>query len=130
MTRFLSTAILVGGAIALLATVPGPAHAQCVGADTSVQANISGNPNTQRSNDVAFETSGSCRGNAISTSGVQVNVGGNGPVRQERRVRQRFEGNNEGSSNGPTVTVNTNVGVDVYNAADNLNRSNGEFRNR
>lgn len=130
MTRFLSTAILAGGAIALLAAVPGPARAQCVGADTSVQANISGNLNTQRSNDVAFETNGSCRGNAISTSGVQVNVGGRGPVRQERRVRQRFESNNDGGPQGPTVTVNTNVGVDVYNSADNLDRSSGKFRDR
>ena len=119
--------IVASTAIALWAS---PAvRAQCVGADTSVQANISGNPRTERSNDVAFETNGSCQGNASSTSGVQVNVGGNGPVRQERRVRQTFNGSGNGPS-GPTVTVETNVGVDVYNPADNLDRSTGTFRSR
>lgn len=128
MNPFLRTAAIAGGAIALLAGISTATRAQCVGADTSVQANISGNPNTDRSNDVVFETNGSCRGNATSTSGVQVNVGGNGPVRQERRVRQTFNGSEGGS--GGAVTVNTNVGVDVYNAADDLDRSTGRLRRR
>ncbi len=127
MNRFLW--IATATAIALVAAPA--ARAQCVGADTSVQANISGNPQTERSNDVAFETNGSCRGNAASTTGVQLNVGGNGPVRQDRRVRQTFNGSDDSTRpSGPTVTVKTNVGVDVYNPADNLDRETGELRSR
>lgn len=117
-------------AMAIAPWVAPAARAQCVGADTSVQANISGNPTTERSNDVEFEVNGPCRGNASSTSGVQLNVGGNGPVRQERRVRQTFNGSDGRGPSGPTVTVKTNVGVDVYNPADNLDRSTGTVRSR
>ena len=98
--------------------------AQCVQADVSVQYNISGSKKpTKRSNDVVMESEGSCTGNASVTTGVQGNIGGNGRVEQHRRVRHRQRrGDSKGSGiNGSTVQTRTNVGIDVYNPADNLN---------
>lgn len=99
------------------------ATAQCVQTDVSVQYNISGSREpTRRSNDVVMESDGSCRGNASVTTGVQGNVGGNGPVEQHRQVYHRQQGstNNPTGVNPSTVQIKTNVGIDVYNPADNL----------
>ncbi len=94
------------------------ASAQCVQADVSVQANISGSRQpTERSNDVQMTSQGPCTGNSQVTTGVQVNVGGRGRVIQNRRVRQEMNGGS--GVDGSTVQINSNVGVDVYNPADN-----------
>jgi hypothetical protein len=99
------------------------ASAQCVQADVSVQYNISGSKlPTNRSNDVDLQSQRPCSGNASITTGVQGNEGGRGQVTQRREVRHRTEG---GSDNGtgvsvPTVSVKSNVGIDVYNPTDNL----------
>lgn len=99
------------------------ATAQCIQADVGIQYNISGSKEpTRRSNDVDMQSSGDCRGNASVTTGVQGNVGGNGSVRQERRVRHRFEGNSNNSNHDQsTVQIKVNPQIDVYNPADNLN---------
>lgn len=99
------------------------ATAQCVQADIGIQYNVSGSTEpTERTNDVDMESSGSCRRNVSVTTGVQGNVGGNAPVRQHRRVRHSFEGNDSNdSSSGSTVQIKVNPQIDVYNAADNLN---------
>lgn len=97
------------------------AKAQCVQADIGIQYNISGSREpTRRSNDVDMQSTGDCRGNASVTTGVQGNVGGNGRVRQNRRVRHRFEGRGDNNDNG-TVQIKVNPQIDVYNPADNLN---------
>jgi hypothetical protein len=100
-----------------------PAVAQCVQADVSVQYNISGSKEpSDRTNDVDFQTTGACRGNASVTTGVQGNVGGNGKVRQTRIVRHRVD-NETGSSSysdDSTVEIQSNPAIDVYNAADSL----------
>ncbi len=97
------------------------ATAQCVQADIGIQYNISGSKQpTRRTNDVDMQSTGDCRGNTSVTTGVQGNVGGNGRVRQERRVRHRFEGRGNNNDNG-TVQIKVNPQIDVYNPADNLN---------
>ncbi len=97
------------------------AKAQCVQADIGIQYNISGSREpTRRSNDVDMQSTGDCRGNASVTTGVQGNVGGNGRVRQNRRVRHRFEGRGNNNDN-ETVQIKVNPQIDVYNPADNLN---------
>ena len=66
-----------------------------------------------------MQSNGDCRGNTSVTTGVQGNVGGNGPVRQDRKVRHRFEGGDTGDG-GSTVQIRSNPQIDVYNPADNL----------
>ncbi|AFY76483.1 MAG: hypothetical protein IGR93_01030 [Hydrococcus sp. C42_A2020_068] len=97
------------------------ATAKCVQADVSVQYNISGSKEpTNRSNDVDMESDPSCRGNASVTTGVQGNVGGNGPVEQHRTVRHRQRGSDGNSGgNGGAVQIRSNPGIDVYNPAEN-----------
>lgn len=97
-----------------------PAFAQCLQADVAVQYNISGSRvPTERTNDVTLESNQGCRGNTSVTTGVQGNVGGTDPVVQNRQVIQRQQGNNnEGGFGGNTVQIQTGVGIDVYNAAD------------
>lgn len=99
------------------------AQAQCVQADVSVQYNVSGSRQpTDRKNDVDMQSNGYCRGNASVTTGVQGNVGGNGNVRQHRKVRHRFEGSDrDGRAGGSTVQIRVNPQIDVYNAAEELN---------
>ena len=103
-------------------SVTNPALAQCVQADVGVQYNISGSKEpTDRSNDVDMQSDGDCRGNSSVTTGVQGNVGGDGPVRQERTVRHRFQGSDDDTgAGGSTVQVETNPQIDVYNPADKL----------
>jgi hypothetical protein len=103
-------------------SVKNSATAQCVQADVGIQYNISGSEEpTERSNDVDMQSNGSCRGNASVTTGVQGNVGGTAPVRQERTVRHRFEGSdNDTESGGSTVQIRSNPQIDVYNPADKL----------
>lgn len=102
-----------------------PAVAQCVQADVSVQYNISGSKEpSDRTNDVDFQTNGACRGNVSVTTGVQGNIGGNGKVRQTRIVRHLVD-NETGSNNhsdDSTVQIQSNPAIDVYNAADSLNK--------
>jgi len=101
-------------------SVTNSATAQCVQADVGIQYNISGSKKpTERTNDVDMQSNGDCRGNASVTTGVQGNVGGNGSVRQERKVRHRFEGGNT-DDGGSTVQIRANPQIDVYNPADNL----------
>ena len=101
-------------------SVTNSATAQCVQADVGIQYNISGSKKpTERTNDVDMQSNGDCRGNASVTTGVQGNVGGNGSVRQERKVRHRFEGSGTGDG-GSTVQIRSNPQIDVYNPADNL----------
>ena len=113
--------LAVSGMLAMGDFLSRPATAQCVQADVSVQYNISGSKQpTDRSNDVTMDGDSSCRGNASVTTGVQGNVGGNGPVQQHRTVhhsQRGGDGNSDG--NGNPVQVRSNVGVDVYNPADN-----------
>ena len=101
-------------------SVTNSATAQCVQADVGIQYNISGSKKpTERTNDVDMQSNGDCRGNASVTTGVQGNVGGNGSVRQDRKVRHRFEGSDTGDG-GSTVQIRSNPQIDVYNPADNL----------
>lgn len=103
----------------LVSSTTSSAQAQCVQADVGVQYNVSGSKEpTDRSNDVAMESNGSCRGNASVTVGVQGNEGGNGPVRQHRKVRHRFEGRNDNRAGGETVQIQSNPQIDVYNPAE------------
>jgi hypothetical protein len=97
------------------------AIAQCVQADVSVQYNISGSRQpTNRTNDVDMQSDPGCVGNTSVTTGIQGNVGGNGPVEQHRQVRHRQTGGNPYGLPGNTVQIKSNVGVDVYNPADNI----------
>jgi hypothetical protein len=100
------------------------AFAQCVQTDVSIQYNISGSKEpTKRTNDVVFENSGSCSGNASTTVGVQGNVGGTGKVEQRRQVRHTVKGDNNNKNNGgPNVQTIINVPIDVYNPADRLKK--------
>lgn len=100
------------------------ASAQCVQADVSVQYNISGSKlPTDRSNNVDMQSQRPCSGNASVTTGVQGNEGGRGRVTQRREVRHRTEGGSDNGTgvSGSTVSVKSNVGIDVYNPADNFN---------
>lgn len=119
LTLGLLSACSLGGIEVLFAF---PVAAQCIQADVSVQYNISGSQEpTDRTNDVDFQSQGSCRGNASVTTSVQGNEGGRGKVRQNRVVRHRFA--NSGSqtnSRGSTIQIRSNPTIDVYNAADNL----------
>lgn len=104
----------------VVSSVTNSATAHCVQADVGIQYNISGSKKpTERMNDVDMQSNGGCRGNASVTTGVQGNVGGNNPVRQDRKVRHRFEGGDTGDG-GSTVQIRANPQIDVYNPADNL----------
>ncbi len=94
--------------------------AQCIQADVSVQYNISGSPKpTERTNDVEFQSDGTCQGNASVTTGVQGNIGGTSKVRQIRKVHHRYI-NPDSDSDNNTLQLKSNPAIDVYNAADNL----------
>jgi len=98
-------------------------NGQCVQADISVQYNISGSQQpTERSNDVEFNSNGTCTGNVSVTTEVQGNEGGTGSVRQTRTVRHNHQGNtnNNTAVNGPTIQVQVNPAIDVYNPAEKL----------
>jgi hypothetical protein len=100
-----------------------PVQAQCLQSDVSLQYNISGSQQpTQRTNDVVMESDRGCTGNRSVTTGVQGNVGGTNPVEQHRRVRHEQKGGqgNRTGVNGSNVQIRSNVGVDVYNPADNF----------
>ena len=110
----------VSSFLMVASSVTNSATAQCVQADVGIQYNISGSKKpTERTNDVDMQSNGDCRGNASVTTGVQGNVGGNGSVRQDRKVRHRFEGSDTGDG-GSTVQIRANPQIDVYNPADNL----------
>ncbi len=117
--------LTVGTILSLTPMLTKNAVAQCIQADVSVQYNISGSRKpTIRSNDVQMQSDGNCNNNAIVTTSVQGNEGGNGVVIQRRTVRQQIK--NNGNNNRPSdvivpnIKVRSNVGIDVYNAADRL----------
>ena len=124
---------LIGWSIGLLSLfsaiaiegMTSPAMAQCVQADVSVQYNISGSVEpTERDNDIDLQSGRNCRGNATVTTGVQGNVGGNRRIRQSRKVRHRaIDSGDRSNYSGNTVQIKSNPAIDVYNAADNLDRS-------
>jgi hypothetical protein len=100
-----------------------PVSAQCVVADVAIQATITGSSQpAQQTNDVAIESEGACVGNTSVSTSRQVQVGGTGPVRQERQSRHRLQGTNQpaAGASGPTVAVPVEVQVDVYNPAQRL----------
>ncbi|RMF27411.1 MAG: hypothetical protein D6756_01970 [Cyanobacteria bacterium J083] len=98
-----------------------PNAPQCLQADVSVQYNISGSRRpAERRNDVTMESEPNCQGNVSVTTGVQGNVGGRGKVIQNRRVHHRHRNSNPDSTGGSTLKIINNVGIDVYNPADNL----------
>lgn len=124
LTGFTLGLLSFSSVLTLESVLTSPATAQCVQADVSVQYNVSGSKQpTKRSNDVVMESNESCTGNTSVTRGVQGNVGGNGQVEQHRQVRHRQQGNrtNSTGSNGSTVQIRSNVGVDVYNPAYDMN---------
>jgi hypothetical protein len=102
-----------------------PASAQCVMADVSVQAAITGSEAPSRqTNEVDMQSDGPCTGNTSVSTSRQIHVGGTDPVVQERRSRHRFTGGQDnGFGGGPTVKVPVGVQVDVYNPAE-------KYRNR
>jgi hypothetical protein len=101
-----------------------PAHqasAQCVMNDTSIQVAINGSRKpTDRQNNVNQNSNGGCVGNTVNTTGVQVQTGGNSPVRQTRTVNQTINGGNNSPSgvNLSPVKTRTNVGIDVFNTTN------------
>jgi hypothetical protein len=105
---------------ALLAVPMSDVSAQCVITDTGIQVAINGSTTpTERRNNINQKSNGGCVGNSVNTSGVQVQTGGNQPVRQNRNVDTTVNGGN----NSPTgvnlkpVKIQTEVGIDVFNPA-------------
>ena len=122
LTRYYLSLLSFSGSLMVASSVTNSAIAQCVQADVGVQYNISGSEEpTERTNDVDLQSNGDCKGNASVTTGVQGNQGGTGSVRQDRKVRHRFEGSdNDTEPGGSTVQIQTNPQIDVYNPADKL----------
>ena len=122
LTKYYLSLLSFSSLLMVASSVTNSAIAQCVQADVGVQYNISGSEEpTERTNDVDLQSNGDCRGNASVTTGVQGNHGGTGSVRQDRKVRHRFEGSdNDTEPRGSTVQIQTNPQIDVYNPADKL----------
>jgi hypothetical protein len=106
---FLSVSSLFG----LTFVPPQSASAQCVQSHTGVQLHMGPTP-AQQTHTTQFENQGSCTGNASSTTSTQVNIGGDN-VRQDQQSRHESRGGNGNASgvNGPTVSVDTVVPVNV-----------------
>jgi hypothetical protein len=126
--------IVIKGAIALMTTLPisltitSPMKAQCVMNDVNLQVSMSGSKKpTQRTNNVTQVSRGPCVGNTITTTNTQVYTG------RERatQLRESYQViNNQGSHNSlgsNTVKVKTNVQVDVYNPAANIDPTTGKI---
>ncbi len=99
--------------------------AQCVMADTNVQVSMNGSHRrSDRTNDVTQNSSGACSGNSISSTNTQVQTGGTDRAIQHRSSNQEIRGGDSSPTgiNMEPVKVRTNVQIDVYNAADRLNR--------
>ena len=99
-------------------TISSPVLAQCVQTDIGVQVDVSrSKANQTYSRDSQIE--GDCTGNTNVSTGVQVNVSGNG-VEQNREVRQRMKGQrrNPNGVNGPNFQHGVNVQFDLDNKAD------------
>ncbi len=97
------------------------ASAQCVINDTGIQVTINGSRKpTERHNNINQNSNGGCVGNTVNTTGVQVQTGGNKPVRQDRTVNTTVNGGNNSPTgvNLPPVKTRTGVRVDVYNPVD------------
>jgi hypothetical protein len=90
------------------------ASAQCVITHTGVQLNMSRYPAEQASN-VQMESTGPCTGNVSSSTATQLNIGGNGRVRQQQNVRHEMGGGkgNITGVNGPTVKSSVVVPVNI-----------------
>jgi hypothetical protein len=96
--------------------------AQCVVADVSVQAAVTGSRKpAQQTNNVDMGSGGGCTGNSSVHTSKQIRVGGTDPVIQERTSRHELSGGS--STGGPTVAVPVDVQVDVYNPAERLRQS-------
>jgi hypothetical protein len=121
-----SVALLSLATLSALVTLPvRQASAQCVMNDTNFQVSISGSRKpTDRSNDVSQASSGGCVGNTVNSTNVQVNTGGTSRASQHRQSNQVINGSNNSPTgiNLPPVKTRQNVQIDVYNAADKLNK--------
>jgi hypothetical protein len=107
----------------LLTPLTPSAQAQCVLTDTNVQVAINGSRKpSDRSNRVNQNVNGVCVGNSVNTRNVQVDVGGTSRASQHREANVTVNGGkgNRTGVNIPPVIVNTNVQMDVDNAADRL----------
>lgn len=102
-----------------------PSQAQCVAADISIQAAVHGSRKpAQQTNDVSFSQQGACRGNLSINKSRQIQVGGTGPVVQQRQSHHHFQGDpSDPGPGGSVMFIPVGVDVDVYNAAEKL-RSN------
>jgi predicted carbohydrate-binding protein with CBM5 and CBM33 domain len=98
------------------------ASAQCVVADVSIQAAITGSQKpAEQTNEVSVEAQEGCSGSTSVNTSRQVTVGGTGPVQQTRQSQHRIGGSTSGRAvTGPTVVVPVEVQVDVYNPAERL----------
>jgi hypothetical protein len=109
--------------IPLLTPLIPSAQAQCILTDTNVQVAINGSRRpSDRSNKVNQNVNGECVGNSVNTRNVQVDVGGTSRASQHREVNVTVNGgggNRTGVYIPPTI-VNTNVQMDVDNAAARL----------
>ncbi|MBD2296937.1 hypothetical protein H6G06_26545 [Anabaena sphaerica FACHB-251] len=92
----------------------GSASAQCVISHVGTQLNMSRNRAEQTSN-IQMESTPSCTGNVSSSRAVQVNIGGNGKVRQHQNVYHEMLGGkgNITGVNVPTVKSGVVVPVNV-----------------
>ena len=99
--------------IAIASAVPESASAQCVQAHTGIQLNMGQTP-AQQTHNTEFDNQGSCTGNFSSSTSTQVNVGGKNPRQhQESRHETRGGRGNPSGVDGPTVSVDTVVPVNV-----------------
>jgi hypothetical protein len=101
------------------------AQAQCIVTDTNLQVAINGSRKpTDRSNKVTQNVNGACVGNSVNTRNVQVDVGGTSRASQHREAKVTINGDrgNRTGVNIPPTIVNTNIQMDVDNAADRLRR--------
>jgi hypothetical protein len=96
----------------------GPASAQCVMTDVSVQVAVRGSKNpAHQENNVDMQSPGRCSGNSITQTGTQVYTGSADQVNQIRNSHQSLDGGSQNGIGGPTVKVPVGVKVDVYNPA-------------
>jgi hypothetical protein len=116
-------------ALATFATVVSghvtPVSAQCVMNDTNIQVAINGSKQANdRSNRVSQNSTGSCVGNAVSSTNVQSTTDGTDRASQQRKSTQQVNGGTSSPTgvSVPPVKLHQNVQIDVYNPADRLRR--------
>ncbi|MEA5510900.1 hypothetical protein VB715_14090 [Crocosphaera sp. UHCC 0190] len=105
--------LFVTSIFCLTVLTPKSASAQCVQSHTGIQLHMGQTPAEQTHN-TQFDNQGSCTGNASSSTSTQVNIGGDN-VRQDQQSRHESRGGsgNPSGVNGPTVSVDTVVPVNV-----------------